>query len=756
MKKNGFDIFMLLFCCIMIWNYSNAQLNGKKSVIKDFTPKAIQLNSSEGFVHPGIGLSVNDLERIQKMVRMGNEPWATAFDHFRSNPKASKNYIIQNLDKNGNPKYEEMADGNGQYEARRDADASFAQVIMWYITGDKDYSNKALQIIRSWYTSTKRKTGDMLTAGMAMQKFCFAAEVLRYTPHSGWTESDTKGFTGFLNIMLPSTDRPTAFMNQGSIATMGYMSIAIFMNDKELYAKAITRTTVGVESQAPNRDYSLKNQIREVTDPATGKQEMVLVEMGRDQGHSQGDIGALGSLAQTAFIQGTKVNSKGEIVDNEHGVNLFRFMNNQLLTGAGIVAKYNLGYDIDYPPTSVGVNSKPETYYKVSGDGRGSLAAVYELIYNHYCYDENVSEKDEALKYIQQVKALKKIETSSQDFFGDGTLLFSHEKAIQNPKKSKGKPKQLKSIDYLTISKTLGRIQASTYTGTKGDKTGNIGIEDYTDMEGTRSIISGIKINFYAWYKDIDFGQVPVYKMLIRAGSASSRGCKIDVILLDNIAGINFNNVTETDLQAGEKIGTIQTTATGWWTNFIVSTGLLERKLSGKHSFALRFYGSDNVYHFQANVDWFKFVNTFTNEKDLLPKQEFLPVKADQISIVYKGDATLKEEYATLHAIPEGTTIVFPFVEFRNGPHTILFRIRSNGIATLSLVNVNKTSNISDEPFVKANIIDTKEKWTDVRVDITGINKKITGGQMLYLTIRGNGALVDFEEMQLDPLVGKR
>ena len=41
MKKNGFDIFMLLFCFIMISNYSNAQLNEKKSVIKDFTPKAI-------------------------------------------------------------------------------------------------------------------------------------------------------------------------------------------------------------------------------------------------------------------------------------------------------------------------------------------------------------------------------------------------------------------------------------------------------------------------------------------------------------------------------------------------------------------------------------------------------------------------------------------------------------------------------------------------------------------------------------------
>lgn len=721
----------------------------KKLIVKIITPKATEVKSQEGFVHPGICLSAADLNRIQKMVRLGNEPWASSFDKFRLAPKSSKNYIIKNIDKKGNPKYEEMGNGNGQYEARQDADAAYAQTLMWYITGDDDYSQKALQIIRSWYISLKRKTSDMLTAGMVMQKFCFAAEVLRYTPKSGWSDTDTKGFSAFTAIMLPSTNKPTAFMNQGGIATMGYMSIAIFNNNRDQYATAIRRATVGTESQAPNKDYSLKNQIRKVTDSITDKSEMVLVEMGRDQGHAQGDIGALGSLAQTACLQKTKVNPNGDIVSDGSGVNLFRFLGNRLLTGTGIVAKYNMGYDITYPPTKIGTEEKPETYYTVSSDGRGALAAVYELVYNHYRYKENIRDKSGPLKYIKELIRFSKIEGASQDFLGNGTLLFTNEKAVKRAQKPKRSPMALELMDYVTRTENKKRIQAASFSGTKGDKTGNIGIEDYTDNDGTRSIISGIKTNFFAWYNDIDFGPVPVDKILLSAGSFSTKGCKIDVILLDKVAGIDYENVTAENLDVGEKIGTIQTIATGWWTNFAVVKTTLSRKISGKHALAFRFYGSDNVYRFQANVDWFKFVQTFENEIDLVPKQEFSALKADKVSIVYKGKAAIGKEYIKIDAVPQGTTIVFPFVEFRFGPKTASFRLKSTGKASLSLINISKYTKLTDSPFLVLNISDTKNKWKTISVPI---DKKITGNQMLYLTVTGKGAKVEFEGMQFNPI----
>ncbi|MBC8054216.1 MAG: carbohydrate-binding protein [Sphingobacteriaceae bacterium] len=736
---------------VFLLPYLGFAQKGNQPVINPIAPQAVQVKSAEGFIHPGIGLDVSDLNRIQKMVRQGIEPWASAFDEFRSDPKASKNYIIQNLDKNGNPKYEEMADGNGQYEARRDADAAYAQTIMWYITGDSDYSEKVINILRSWQTSTKRKNGDMLTAGMAMQKFCFAAEVLRYTPHSGWTAADTRKFEAFLDIMLPSTDRPTAFMNQGGIATMGLMSIAVFKNSRQLYAKAITRATVGTESLAPNRDYSLKNQIREVIDSASGKPVMVLVEMGRDQAHAQGDVGALGSLARTAYLQGTRVNSGGEIVEGtSSGSSLFNFMGHRLLTGASLVAKYNLGYDVLYPPTMVGTDAKPEIYKKESADVRGALAAVFELLYNHYRYRENIPDTDERLKYIKQVKDFKGIEAASQDFFGSGTLLYTDEKAIQNPGKPKAAPKAITLKDYASVAQKRGRIQAATYTGTKGDKTGNIGIEDYTDSEGTRSVISGIKINFYAWYKELDFGSTPLDKMLIRAASAASNGCKIDLILLDKVAGINLDSVTEANLSNGEVLAVLQIPATGSWGNYLVSKATLAKKLSGKHTIAMRYYGSGHVYRFQANVDWFKFTSTFDNEPDLVPVQQFEPVRASDISIVYRGKAVLGRKAASVTALKEGTTLVFPSIQFRNGPKNLALKVRSEGPASIELVNVSKWAQLTDIPFARITIPDTKGKWEIINADIAS-QRQITGSQMVFITVKGEGNTVDFEWMQFNP-----
>ncbi|HEX8357789.1 MAG TPA: carbohydrate-binding protein, partial [Segetibacter sp.] len=456
-----------------------------------------------------------------------------------------------------------------------------------------------------------------------MQKFCFAAEVMRYTPKSGWTEDDTKSFTGFLKVMLPSNDKPTAYMNQGSIGTMGYMSSGIFMDDMDIYAKAIARTTVGRESKVPNRDYSIKNQLREVVDSISGEKRIILVEMGRDQGHAQGDIGALGSLARSAYIQGTKVDSAGDIVRDNSGVNVFQFLNNRLLTAAGIVAKFNLGYDeIFYPRTATGTTERAEYFNNVSSALRGQLHPVYELIYNHYKYNEGVQDGDPYLKVVKQVIDFYTPEQGSEDFPGDGTLLFTTEAEAHKNKAPKGPPKKLTLPDYEAVTKHYGRIQAETFTGSKGNIStdlkrqnfgnGDVGYRPISDHEGTRRIISEIKEKFYVWYTNVDFGAVPVDKLVMR--TASSIGCKVDVVLLDNISGINWNNVTEEDIAKGEKVATIQVPATGWWTYFTVFTATINKKLTGKHSFAFRFYGSGHVYTLQATMDWFKLVKRYGNE----------------------------------------------------------------------------------------------------------------------------------------------
>ena len=730
MKKS---LIIGLFSAIQLCTCLTVDAQSGASIINpNFAPKVVEHKSREGFIHPGIILSANDLNRIQKMVRSGYEPWATAFEQFRKAPKASKEYRILNQTKEGKGKFPVMSEGYGQYDARRDADAAFAQTIMWYITGDADYARKVLQILRLWSSSIQQPSSDILTAGMAMQKFCFAAEVMRYAPRSGWTEDDTKNFIAFLKVMLPSNDKPTAFMNQGSIGTMGYMSSGIFMDDTIVYAKAIARTTVGRESEVPNRDYSIMNQLREVVDSVTGEKKIILVEMGRDQGHAQGDIGALGSLARTAFIQQTKVDEEGNIVNDNRGVNVFQFLNNRLLKAAGIVAKFNLGYDeIFYPRTPVGTKQRPEYFQKVSSALRGQLHPVYELIYNHYRYDEGVAENDSSLKLVKKVIDFYTPEEGSEDFPGDGTLLFTPEPAMTKMVAPKGPPKKLTLPDYATVTKNYGRIQAETFVGSKGNIStdlkrqnfgnGDVGYRPVTDHEGTRRIISEIKEKFYVWYKDVDFGAVPVDKMVIR--TASSIGCKMDVVLLDDISGIDWSKVTEEDMARGEKVATIQVPATGWWTYFTIFTAQLNKKLAGKHSFAFRFYGSGHVYTLQATMDWFKLVRLYGNEDN----------NATAADVFINGAHKINNDYVQLN---NGSGIIFNNMDFDSGIDILCADIASKSSGLIEIRNGNAKGRL----LASYRIPNTADKFISIQRK-SDIPVHQQGKADVCIVYKGQGAL---------------
>jgi hypothetical protein len=95
---------------------------------------------------------------------------------------------------------------------------------------------------------------------------------------------------------------------------------------------------------------------------------------------------------------------------------------------------------------------------------------------------------------------------------------------------------------------------------------------------------------------------------------------------------------------------------------------------------------------------------------------------------------------------------VFPSAQFRNGPQAIAFRVKSKGQAVLSLANINKRARLTDPPFATVSIPDTKGKWITLHAKINS-DKKITGTQMVYMTLIGNNAVVDFKEIQFDPLV---
>ena len=68
------------------------------------TDNVVEINetvSDAGFVHPGVGLSADDLRNAQEMVRTGQEPWASYFDAMTKVGAASKTYRASNSEVRG-------------------------------------------------------------------------------------------------------------------------------------------------------------------------------------------------------------------------------------------------------------------------------------------------------------------------------------------------------------------------------------------------------------------------------------------------------------------------------------------------------------------------------------------------------------------------------------------------------------------------------------------------------------------------------
>ena len=379
-------------------------------------------DGSEGvgvvFTHPGIFANKANLDLMREMIHAGYDPWFSAFEAFRDSSLASKEY--ENTNKDRTHSYIGNSD-------RQDANAAYIQSVMWWVTGDKAYFDIAVDIIRSYcesYDAEKFKTeqdggygwsADIITAGMILNKLTFAAELLRYTASSvsyenGWTDTDTEKYIEVLKMAYPLYDRTDKWMNQTAFTFQALIASAVFQSDPDMYALAIERATVNSKAAFHFSDASIKWQARLVDTTVDmeafnkGEQKLVQVpadeqivqwaEMGRDQPHALAGLSIISGIAQTAFVQGTKVNENGQIV-SQGGTDLFGFLDDRLLRGANYYYKYNLGYEVKWYPLAhgdasnyedcspiVGANNQAGWWPTVSHAGRFTLGGSGVLYYH--------------------------------------------------------------------------------------------------------------------------------------------------------------------------------------------------------------------------------------------------------------------------------------------------------------------------------------------------------------------------------------
>ena len=500
--------------------------------------------------HPGIAMSMADLDNMRDHVRAGDEPWNAAFNAFASDSQSSKTPTI--LYQQGNDIFVNILGPwattvNGVYysnpsdyvgtRANTDSQTAFMQAIMWYITGNETYRSNAMTIIRDYaaiqsvvkHTSFRFATVTYLLAA--------AADIFRYsdTPTQSlkWSAADTQNFTNMMELLRNTYDNPVDpnqahyfFMNQHQFAIMGMFGRAIFNNDLQLYAEAVEATTVNSVGDQGGRNGSIKYEMRmmttnEVTGAAFTPSDyhVQLMEMGRDVGHSYADVAGLSTLAQTIYAQGTKVDPvNGTMSTAANAVNVFNFMDDRLLAGTTYLLKYHLGYDVLWTPAySDGTTAGSLHYDSINTDLRGRIDSYFSVLYNYYKYIEQRDMTGEKYKYLAYAYETRMPEVAGKDY-PLAMLLYTPDAA-----KTVGLSNQITLGSVSGLAATAAGSAAINLSWTAVSKALGYNIYRSTDPNGTFTKINSAPVTA-ASYSDTGLtpNTIYYYQVGVSGGSTSA------------------------------------------------------------------------------------------------------------------------------------------------------------------------------------------------------------------------------------------
>jgi len=395
---------------------------------------------AQTFVHPGILHSKGDLQRMKEAVANKQEPVYAGYQRFIQDPVSQFNFKMQGplTTVSRNPTV-------GQAIYDNDANAAHQNAVMWAITGDKRYADKAIEIVNAWSRTLRSITGKdaVLMAGLGPFKMINAAEILRYT-NAGWKEADIrqteKHFKAVIYPVLKDF-APFANGNWDAAAMKTVMAIAVFCNDRPMFERAL-RYYVNGQGNGSLFNYIIND-------------EGQVQESGRDQAHTQLGLGMLAECCAIAWNQ---------------GLDLYAYGNNRLLKGFEYTAKFNLGND-EVPFAEWLDRTGKYHHTQISQKARGELRAVYEQVYNHY-----VVEKELPAPYIRQAAEKLRPEGPGKpgaDHPGYGTLYFAAKEKSAVPGRpvppaaiiAKGSHKDIK-LSW------IGSIGANAYTVKRATKNG--------------------------------------------------------------------------------------------------------------------------------------------------------------------------------------------------------------------------------------------------------------------------------------------
>jgi len=296
--------------------------------------------SAQKFVHPGVDQTSQDLAYMKAQVLAGKQPWKDAFERLKTT--TDLNFVVKPFPHVLRGPYGKPNIGGD--DLSKGSNMAYNCALMWYITQNKDYANKAIEILNAWSPVLKDfdYNDAKLLAGWTGHILCNAAEILRYTP-SGWQSKDIDSFTNMLSTVYYPLMRyyyVQANGNWDGAIIHSILAIAIFTDNRDMFNNGIDHFL-----HAP-----VNGSIFKYIFPGGQCQETP-----RDQGHVQLGLGEFAGAAKVAYTQ---------------GVDLFSIGNNRIAQGFEYTAQFLMG-------------DKPYCFNVISERSK-SLRDDYEYVYRHY------------------------------------------------------------------------------------------------------------------------------------------------------------------------------------------------------------------------------------------------------------------------------------------------------------------------------------------------------------------------------------
>lgn len=291
------------------------------------------------FAHPGVLVSRAQLDVVRAKVKAGEQPWKSAYDQLRSDSLASlsrtpKPRSTVECGPSSNPDH-------GCSDERTDALAAYADALMWSVTGDGRYAEKAIQLMDAWSGTLKGHSGHNapLQTGWSGVGWSRAAELIKHTYPGGWPKA-ARFATMLRTVYLPGLLKGSgANGNWELIMTDAALGIAVFLDDRASFDRALALW----RGRVPAYVYLRSDGPAPLSPPGRPKSGAALTkywygqtklvdglaqETCRDFGHTAMGLNAAFHGAETARIQ---------------GVDLWREQAGRFAAGLEFHAKYETG-----------------------------------------------------------------------------------------------------------------------------------------------------------------------------------------------------------------------------------------------------------------------------------------------------------------------------------------------------------------------------------------------------------------------------